>query len=110
MVLSSENRTLLSASHEGTVIVWDYEQAAELACFPCSGPVSTLAISPDRATMATGCGTKLQVWSFLFKREMLAFKGLKSQVRTMSINEKSTMIAVAAENGYVQVWNTQTGA
>ena len=61
---SHDSRTLLSASHDGLIRIWDVGSATVRSSYDWSiGPVTSLSFAPDGLTCAAaGHGGKIVVW------------------------------------------------
>ena len=57
VAVSADGRLALSASDDRTVKVWDLETGNCLATLPLEGPLLSLALAPDGATVVVGDAT-----------------------------------------------------
>ncbi|MGO8673973.1 MAG: caspase family protein [Capsulimonadaceae bacterium] len=53
---ASTGSLVVSGSLDGSARVWNLDDGALVRTISCGGPVNAVAVSPDGATLATGCG------------------------------------------------------
>jgi WD40 repeat protein len=112
----------LDARPAGGAQVWDARTGQELVTLQGhTGPVSSVAFSPDGARLAVGA----KVWDARTGREVLALKGYTGPVCSMAFSRDGTRLAGAPTtplasgygsythfglaNGGVKVWDARTG-
>ncbi|KIJ59327.1 hypothetical protein HYDPIDRAFT_100892 [Hydnomerulius pinastri MD-312] len=106
------DRRLLSASHDGTIIIWDVESGeVEKKVTDHTERVNSIAIAPDGSIFASGSdGGMLRFWHGLTGEpgeppSATGFKG--GEVWGISFSPDGLRIT-ATGGDYVQIWDTHT--
>ena len=120
MVTSPDSRWIATASHDGTIIVWNAERGTIMQEWlaHCGGVVS-LAFSPDNQRLVSAGGVRgetLVVWDFQIRAgngvgRVAVLASIDTEKRgdtvvvTCAWSPDGTLIASASKNGAIQVWD-----
>jgi len=110
--VSADGATIVSASGQRTVKVWDGWTGAER--FTLTGhsePVNGCAISADGATIVTASADKtLKVWDGQSGAERFTLRAHADVVNACAVNEDGAMIVSASNDKTIRVWDGKSGA
>ena len=104
-------RNALSASHDGTMRLWDLDSGAELHCFNVhTSGVTSAAVLPDgrRALSASGDGT-LRLWDVESKAELHRFKEHRGRTLSITVLPDGRHALTASMDGVLRLWDIDTG-
>jgi WD40 repeat protein len=115
VVLSSDNKTLASASMDGTVKVWDADKGFERArLIGHQGPVNGVALTKDGKLLASaGQDKTIRLWSVapvkdepLIRTTPLAsLTGHDGPIRAVTFADDGKTLASASEDKTVKLWD-----
>jgi WD40 repeat protein/predicted Ser/Thr protein kinase len=113
-VACSPNGTQIAAgSAQGSVKIWDAGTGRELLDLRASGPVYSLAYSPEGGRLASGGGYIAQavssVWDTESGREVVTLKGHSDIIFTVAFSPDGKRIASGSLDGTVKIWDSETG-
>src|SRR5262249_32735209 len=113
VVFSQDGKTLLSASFDKSVKLWDVAGAKELRTF--AGPnghqnlVLSVAFSPDGQTFASGgADNTAKIWDIPM-RQALKDMPLTEAVTATAISPDGKSLAAAGKDGAIKIWNAADG-
>jgi WD40 repeat protein len=109
VAFSPDGSRLVSASHDGTVKVWDAATGQTLATFPGVGPIHSAALSPDGTQLATGGHEVVKVREVETGRELLSLQGHTGEVWNVAFSPDGKRLASTGTDGTTRIWNTATG-
>jgi WD40 repeat protein len=109
VVFVGQGNQVASASHDGTLKLWEFKTGRELSSFPL-GPLEDAAFSPDGALLATRSGdsrdTTTRLWNVADGRLLRSFPG--SAGGTMAFSPDGKLLAEAL-GGRVGIFEAATG-
>ncbi|GAA2555608.1 hypothetical protein GCM10010398_49340 [Streptomyces fimbriatus] len=107
VVFAPDDRTLASASSDGTVTLRRVSDRRTIAVFAVSGPVRSIAFSPDGRTLAaTSTRGPVSLWDITERRRKAVLAGSTKGARALSFTPRGHRLAVATVRGPIQVWDT----
>ncbi len=105
---SPDGRYLASASDDLTL--WDVTSGHLLATLHHDSWVTALAFSADAAYVATGHDDGvIRYWDASNFRLVHEFRGTARAISALAISNDGTMLAAAAEDKAITLWETETG-
>jgi WD40 repeat protein len=112
--LTNSDRTLISSSTDGEVLVWDAPSGERLGSFPHPSYVSKLAVSPDEKWLATASWDgKARVFSLATGQQtVLAGQGKgepEPSVTSLKFCDNGRFLVAANLSGQMKIWATETG-
>jgi WD40 repeat protein len=109
LAYSPDGTRLASGSADRTVRVWDLATREEIARLPHRGRVQGLDFSSDGRTLATAGGRDVNLWNIDPFRKQYILKGHTRTVRWLAFTLNGQLLASAAEDGTVRLWDAITG-
>jgi WD40 repeat protein len=114
LLFIDEGNTLLSASRDKTIRVWDFGSMVGpgrvLTLFGHSEPVLDVAFAPDLTTMATASrDDTVRLWEPDLGTSIGALRGHTGDVVSVVYTEDGSRLASASEDGTVRIWDARTG-
>src|SRR5262249_34940968 len=118
VVFLADGRTLVTASEDSTVKLWDTATWKEQLVLPRQvGPVRSLALSPDGkilATMAAGDGRgrrgEITLWDAGTDDVRSVLKSKSSCSWTIAFSPDGKTVAGTCSNGLIRLWDIATAA
>ncbi|MEW6235875.1 MAG: protein kinase [Candidatus Omnitrophota bacterium] len=106
---SPDGKKIATGAINKTAKVWDAKTGKELITLRGhSGPVASLAFSPDGRRIVTGGGMgdgTVKVWNANTGRELISLEGRSSSVKSVSFSPDGKRIIVEYDSGAPKVWN-----
>ncbi|MFD3730316.1 helix-turn-helix domain-containing protein [Streptomyces sp. NPDC058632] len=107
VVFAPDNRSLATASSDGTVTLRRVSDRRTTATFAVSGPVRSVAFSPDGRTLAaTSARGPVSLWDIAERRRKAVLADSTKGARALSFDPRGRRLAVATAEGTIQVWDT----
>ncbi|MCB0099250.1 MAG: WD40 repeat domain-containing protein, partial [Caldilineaceae bacterium] len=105
-----DSRLLASASHDGTLRIWQVEPDAQLYVLDGQGPLLAVAFSPDGTQLAGGgYSSKVYVWDALQGQILCTFIGHTDEVNAVSFHPNGRTLASAGSDGHIYLWEIRSG-
>ncbi len=110
MTYSPDGQLLASASHDGTVKLWDAVRAQELHTLHRHGDeVHTIAFSPDGRTLTSGSQDRaITLWDVASRKEQTTMRAA-GPVRSVAFSPDGKTLASGDEGDCVKLWEVTTG-
>lgn len=109
VALTSDDKTIVSASKDGVVYKWDIETGAKKKLFPTEkhGPqIHCIAVSTDSKFVAFG-GKDTLVHVYDLKADSLvhSFKGHRSQISCLAFRRNTHQLFSGSNDRTIKIWN-----
>ena len=103
---------LLSALHNGTIQLWDYQLGVLLDKFEeHEGPVRGMSFHPNQPLFVSGGDDyKVKVWNYKLKRCLFTLLGHLDYIRTTVFHQEYPWILTASDDQTIRIWNWQSRA
>ena len=112
LVYSPDGQRLASASHDGTVKLWDAASGALVRTLNAHGSGAWgVAFSPDGRRLAScGSDATVRLWDAVSGQELLALSGHAGPVHTVAYSSDGRRVASSSVDGTVRLWDCQLGS
>lgn len=113
---TSDGKTLISSSEDGTVRFWDAKTGEELRSITVSAkPIYSIALSPDGKWLVTGGGKsqentpgEVKVWDMASGKLVKELPGFVRHVWSVVFSPDGKLLATAGGQATAKIWNTGT--
>jgi WD40 repeat protein len=111
VVLSHNGQTLVSASADKTIKVWNLKTSQVIRTLEGhTDIVRTIALSADGQTLVSGSGDQtMKIWNFQTGELMTTLTTDSGPVWSVAISHDGQMMVSGSEDGSIKVWNLYTG-
>jgi eukaryotic-like serine/threonine-protein kinase len=107
---SHDGQRLITASHDGTVRVWDARTGRQILLLQGhGGPVLSAAFSPDGSRIATGSFDKTaRIWDALTGQQLLVLRH-GARVRSVAFSPDGRQLVTGSYDNAARIWDVATG-
>jgi WD40 repeat protein len=107
LALTPDGRSLVYASDQGTLKVWDWPIAKERRSMPCPGhEINALAITPDSSCVITASEDQtLRTWDLITGTVLRVFKGHSGAVRAVAVTPEGRSAISGSADGTLKIWD-----
>ena len=109
--INSLNDRAISASADGSCIIWDIKNFTRIACMFESTMFKQIVYYPDDSQILT-CGSdkKITYWDTVEAEEIRMMDGsLEGEINSLSITKSGETFVSAGEDKLIKVWDYETG-
>lgn len=112
LMISPGERSLVSASSDGTVKLWDLQLGELLRTLVGhTSFVNTVAVTPDgQAIVSGGADKTLRIWDAQTGEQLRALTGQTSFINTVIVSHEGNSLFSGGADGKICVWDWATGA
>jgi WD40 repeat protein len=111
IAINSLNDRAISASADGSCIIWDIKNYVRVACMFESTMFKQLVFYPDDSQILT-CGSdkKITYWDTIDAEEIRSMDGsLEGEINSLSITKSGETFVSAGEDRLLKVWDYEKG-
>jgi WD40 repeat protein len=111
IAINSINDRAISASADGSCIIWDIKNYTRIACMFESTMFKQLAFYPDDSQIIT-CGSdkKITYWDTIDAEEIRMMDGsLEGEINSLCISKTGETFISAGEDRLIKVWDYEKG-
>ncbi|KAK6499548.1 hypothetical protein TWF506_004177 [Arthrobotrys conoides] len=110
VIFSPDGKTLVSASRDGSIKLWDPATGRLLQNLEGHVSVRAVAFSPDGKTIASGLDDKtVRLWNAGTGRLIGILEGHKDPVRRVAFLPSGTVLASVSDDKSIILWDTESG-
>merc|ERR1712070_559039 len=109
--VNSTNDRAISASADGSVLIWDLNSYTRSACMFEATMFKQLVYHPDDSQiLTTGSNRKITYWDAIDAQEIRIMDGsLDGEVNTLSINKSGEYFISGGEDKEIKIWDYEQG-
>jgi Serine/threonine protein kinase len=107
----ADDGRIFAGDRKGNLRVWSLDATAPLLEAQQPGAVYTVAISPDKKTLATGGSEDqtIRLWNPETLKQRLTLKGHTGQIYGLSFSATGEQLASAGWDGTIRIWDVAAG-
>ena len=109
--LSKDSHKAVSASADGSVIVWDLQNKSRTLCLFESTMFKSAIYSPDESQLVTtGSDRKVAFWDVFDGEGIRTLEGaLEEEINTLAVSQSGSHFLTAGADGLLRVWDYDAG-
>jgi WD40 repeat protein len=114
--ISQDRSVLATGSVTGRIVVYDLDSGRVRAEFDGPDSLRTIALSPDGASIATGCGElndspkPVQLWDVQTGNCLHTLIGHTSGVKCVTFSPDGKIVASGGYDGTIRIWDVERGS
>ncbi len=111
VAFTPDGKRAVSASYDGTLILWDVSTGEVLRVFEGhEGKVVSVAVSPDgRYVLSGGQDQTARLWDIQTGEELLQLQGHGNWVKTVAFSADGMRALTSSDDATVRLWDLETG-
>ena len=110
VVVAPDGTWLATASHDGSVRIWDAATRQQRTAFTASHYITGMAMAPDGTWLATGGHDKsVRIWDAVTGQQRVTLTGHTDGVDAVAIAPDGTWLATGGHDKSVRIWDAVTG-
>ncbi len=111
VAISPDGRRVLTASHDGTVGLWEIKTGKPLRTFPGhSDHVKGVAFLPDGLRgLSCGDDDTVRLWDLETGRELRRFSGHTADVQSVAVSADGRRVLSGSSDRTMRLWDLETG-
>ncbi|HEY2364931.1 MAG TPA: hypothetical protein VGH87_01050, partial [Polyangiaceae bacterium] len=105
MTFTPDGKTLLTASGDGTLKMWDASTGESLRALPGhTAEVATVCVTPDGRQAVSGGDHTIRVWSLPEGKPVRTIDAATPRVYALALSPNGQTIVTGGDNGTAKVW------
>ena len=122
LAISSDGRTALSSAGDGTLVLWELINAAEIRRFAGhkTEGLTSVAFTPDGKRVLTaewgdafgysfGSSNNMRLWDVATGEELQVFEGHTAGISMIAVSADGRKALTGSEDGTIRLWDLETG-
>ena len=111
LVLSADDDSAVSASNDGSCIVWSLQRFARVACLLAPTQFKSVAYHPDYAQLLTsGSDRKLHYWDVAGAEAIRVMEAGGGVVNSVAVSNDGELFVSGGDDKTLRVWQYDSGA